>query len=83
MGQQQQQAIPTIKEYMVQKLRERNIEKFSTALRDKDQTVYEIQMLLIDYTNTYYEHFSKSYVYVYFDFGALMPQRLTELRGQV
>ena len=40
-------------------------------------------MLLIAYTDTYYEHFNKSYVYVYFDFGALMPQRLTELRAQV
>ena len=62
---------------MVKNLSERNIEKFSSALRNKEKTVEEIQMLLIAYTDTYYEHFNKSYVYVYFDFGALMPQRLT------
>lgn len=36
---------------------------------------------MIDYTATYQQHFSKNYLYVYFDCGALLPDKQLEMRS--
>jgi hypothetical protein len=50
--------IPTIKEFMVSKMAERNIDKFSNFIRDRMKMADELQSLLIEYTDAYNQHFA-------------------------
>ena len=45
--------VPTIKEFMVQKMAERNVDKFSNFIKDRMKMAEELQTLLIEYTDTY------------------------------
>ena len=72
--------IPTIKEFMISKLSERNIDKFSNFIKDRMKMADELQSLLIEYTDTYNQHFAYNYIYVYFDFGSIFQEKQLELK---
>ena len=68
---------PTLKQYVIDELLKRGINKFT---RKNAEMSEEIQQIIMQYTDSYNEHYVKTYLYAWFDFGRIEDEQSNLLK---